>query len=499
MHHALLVSDVRLYIFAYVDQIRSTGKRSLSRTSLASLAVTCKAFHEPAMDLLWAEVDRLQPLLGCVTRLHPLIYPRSRMVWDDTWTEGIEPLSADEIHQFLRHSARIRSLSMPSESTDRLFPLFSIIPQACVFPRLESLTLFTATHLGLFLSDKLRHCSVFDVEVEPPQSPTVHGVDLEDLSDDGDYLEELSDERILDQLSLLSSRIRSCKQLVTLSCPPLDWAAWKHLSNLPTLMEVGIREVRKEFGAPLWPLDRHIANFTPFFNLTVLSFTVDDTEYVTTILRHSQFPSLKRFWIMVAAPTATEANQLFHALSHYKQTLEQLTVIMSSYNHGFQNKYLTITQFFCFTQLRLLHLDCIESRIYLDNNLLLEAMSAWPHIEFFKIEDFGGNSSVTFRGLFTALSQSPQLESLRLSIDTVNIDIDLHAEPIPNTTLRALDLETSEFHIENAEVIARIIFTWFPCVEQVSKIPHTDSEPWDKVNMHLISLRTGAWHIIGGP
>lgn len=418
-------------------------------------------------------------------------------------------MSADEIHQFLRHSARIRSLSMPSESTDRLFPLLSLIPQTCVFPRLESLTIFTTTHLGLFLSDKLRHCSVFDVDVEPPQSPTVHGVasDSEDLSDDGVDLEELSDdgvdedlfdERILDQLSVLSSRIRSCKQLVTLSCPPLDWAAWKHLSDLPTLMEVGIREVR-EFGVPLWPLDWHIANFTPFFNLTVLSFTVYNPEYVTTILRHSQFPSLKRFWIMVAAPTATEANQLFRALSHYKQTLEQLTVIMSSYNHDSQNKYLTITHFFCFTQLRLLHLDCIESRIYLDNNLLLEAMSSWPHIEFFKIEDFGGNSSVTFRGLFTALSQCPQLESLRLSIDTMNIDINLHAEPIPNTTLRALDLETSEFHIENAEVLARIIFTWFPCVDQVSKIPDTDSGPWDEVNMRLISLRAGARRIIGGP
>lgn len=490
MHHALLVSDVRLYIFAYVDQIRSTGKRSLSRTSLASLAVTCKAFHEPAMDLLWAEVDRLQPLLGCVTRLHPLIYRRSRMPWDDTWTEGIEPLSADEIHQFLRHSARIRSLSMPSESTDRLFPLLSIIsPEACVFPRLESLTLFTSTHLGLFLSDTLRHCSIFDVDGKLPQSPTVHDDDLEDLLD----------ERILDQLSMLSSRIRSCKQLVTLTCPPLDWEAWKHLSNLPTLMEMGIREVRREFGVPLWPLDWHIANLTPFFNLTVLSFTVDSPEYPITILRHSQFPSLKRFWIMVAAPTATEANQLFRALSNYRQTLEQLTVIMSSYNQGSQSKNLTITQFFCFTQLRLLHLDCAESRIYLDNNLLLEAMSAWPHIEFFRIEDSGRNSSVTFRGLFTALSQCPQLESLRLSIDIVNIDIDIHAEPIPNTTLRALDLETSEDHIENAEVLARIIFTWFPCVEQVSKIADTDSEPWDEVNMHLISLRAGTGRIIGGP
>ncbi|OJA16076.1 hypothetical protein AZE42_11627, partial [Rhizopogon vesiculosus] len=33
-----------------------------------------KAFHDPAMDLLWADMEDLEPLLGCVTRLHPLIY-----------------------------------------------------------------------------------------------------------------------------------------------------------------------------------------------------------------------------------------------------------------------------------------------------------------------------------------------------------------------------------------------------------------------------------------
>lgn len=80
MHQALLVSEVLLDIFAQVNQIPSTGKKPLSWTSLASLAVTCKTFYEPAMDLLWAKVDRLQPLLGCVSRLHPLIYHRSRLL-----------------------------------------------------------------------------------------------------------------------------------------------------------------------------------------------------------------------------------------------------------------------------------------------------------------------------------------------------------------------------------------------------------------------------------
>jgi hypothetical protein len=58
----------------HVNRIRFSDTKSLLRKSLAALAVTCKAFSEPAMDLLWADIDQLEPLLGCVTRLHPLIY-----------------------------------------------------------------------------------------------------------------------------------------------------------------------------------------------------------------------------------------------------------------------------------------------------------------------------------------------------------------------------------------------------------------------------------------
>ncbi|KAG1815820.1 hypothetical protein EV424DRAFT_1325217 [Suillus variegatus] len=70
MHQALLVPEVLLEIFAYVPPTQTTSTRKV----LAALARTCKIFHEPAMDLLWTKIDGLEPLLGCVARLHPLIY-----------------------------------------------------------------------------------------------------------------------------------------------------------------------------------------------------------------------------------------------------------------------------------------------------------------------------------------------------------------------------------------------------------------------------------------
>jgi len=76
------------------------------------------------------------------------------------------------------------------------------------------------------------------MNADPPQSTAVSGAALE-----GPSIKAFNKSTV-DQLSVLSDHVCLFKQFVTLSCPPLDWAAWKHLSNLPTLVEVGICEVR---------------------------------------------------------------------------------------------------------------------------------------------------------------------------------------------------------------------------------------------------------------
>ncbi|KAG2053264.1 hypothetical protein BDR06DRAFT_482887 [Suillus hirtellus] len=131
MHQALLVPEILLEIFAYVNIIPSTETTSTQKL-LAAFARTCKIFYEPAMDLLWTEIHEIEPLLGCEARLHPLIY-HSGAMWDEPWAKGVEPLSANEAREFLRHSSRIRTLDIQSDHPH----LLSVIPaEACVFPRL---------------------------------------------------------------------------------------------------------------------------------------------------------------------------------------------------------------------------------------------------------------------------------------------------------------------------------------------------------------------------
>ncbi|KAG1778319.1 hypothetical protein EV702DRAFT_1196323 [Suillus placidus] len=485
MHHALLVPEVLLEIFAHVSE-QSTGITALSQQSLAALVTTCKTFHEPAMDLLWSEIE-IEILLGCVTRLHPLIYCSSG---SRHWAEGVGPLSADEARQFLRHSARVRSLSIISK---RLLPLFSVIhAELYDFPRLRSLTISTK-FWDLFLSHTLHHRHLVTVN-EDPQSIVTRCAALEhlrvvnpDAIDEGDST--------ADALSRISDTVRLCKQLVTLSCPLFDWAAWRHLSNLPTLTRVDAGYYYGD-AAPPRPLEQDIANFSPFSNLTALSFRLRSAAYVITAVQYSQFPSLKEFTMAVEVLSLPEAEQLFRALSQCKacETLEKIKIIVYSSYHKYDDppKLSAIPHFLCFTQLQILRLTCYDFCINLDNDILLEDMSSWPHMRDLEIETSClRHSRITFRGVFTALRLCPQLRTLQVAMDTTTVDIDPDVEPVRHTSLRILHLKTPGFHIANAEALARIIFSCLPCIILVGGVD------WDEVNMHLKSLKDAALHVTG--
>jgi hypothetical protein len=72
MHRVLFILDILLEIFTHLTSDKS---------SLEALARACKTFHQLSMDLLWADMDDgIEPLLGCVARLHPLIYRHNRKV-----------------------------------------------------------------------------------------------------------------------------------------------------------------------------------------------------------------------------------------------------------------------------------------------------------------------------------------------------------------------------------------------------------------------------------
>ncbi|KAG1750769.1 hypothetical protein EDB19DRAFT_1904167 [Suillus lakei] len=485
MHRALLIPEVLLGIFAHINEIvylssddsQAARKESFPRQSLASLATTCKTFHEPAMDLLWANIDELKPLLGCVTRLHQMIYSNGARFFR---SEGVEPLSEHEARQFLRHASRVRSIHI---SSDEHFSLLTVLPtETCMFPRLISLSWQIEAadnrYLHLFLSRTLRECRIAAVH------PALRSIGTRCASLEGLVIGD-PDESTADEPSLLAEIVHSCTRLKYLSCSQLEWAVWSHLSNLPTLLNL-------EIYSGCWPVDRHDLKFAPFLNVTVLHFCMDTAAYTITALQLSEFPSLTHFAMYARNVSQAEAEQLFCALSQCKacQTLEHIIIhsIDADRLDPSDNSLTAITQFFCFTQLRSLCLIFDNFPIYLDNDLLLEAMSSWPHIYSMKLKDYQLDPpAVTFRGLFAALRLCPHLQTLQLHIDAVNIDIDPDNESFQHTSLQSLNVGYSD--IEDAEAAARIIFSMLPCVDQVG---HAAWQEWHDVNEFLKSFRSSA-------
>ena len=73
MHHALYIEEILLSIFSYCYTIVSRWpprptrrQRWYANVNLAALARTCRTFKEPALDMIWGELDDLTPLVRCL-------------------------------------------------------------------------------------------------------------------------------------------------------------------------------------------------------------------------------------------------------------------------------------------------------------------------------------------------------------------------------------------------------------------------------------------------
>ncbi|KAG2141082.1 hypothetical protein DEU56DRAFT_283068 [Suillus clintonianus] len=499
MNQALLVPEVLLDIFAHLNQIGepSYGRETLlSRQSLAALAMTCKTFYEPAMDFLWSNMSGLLPLLGCVPRLHPMIYPRAQQ----SWSRGIEPLSEHERNQFLRHSARVRFFNVSSDADFHLLHAFPF--DTCVFPKLQSLSwvvVFTR-YLHFFLSPTLRNCYI--ALVQPDLAQKFIGTrcaNLEDL--------DIVTMGTMAQATHLSETICSCTGLIHLQCPPLDSAAWKHLSTVPTLLTVSIYQ--ESFPGPPSKLDMHNLSSATFLNVTTLRFSYASVADVTAVIQHSEFPSLKEFELIVHVLPVVEALPLLHALSQCKacHTLENIAISddnteieehpddIAIYDDDTEiedhpgDSLVVTRELLGFTQLRTLRIF-VHCPIYLDNDILCEALSSWPNLRSLCLYDHHPRPpKVTFRGLFAALRLCPDLHTLRVGVDAMNIDIDPidpTAESFQHTSLNQLTIYPSP--VGDSEVVARIIFFMLPNVHHNTYL----SSLWGDVNARLKSLKSSS-------
>ncbi|KAF8447209.1 hypothetical protein L210DRAFT_3472025, partial [Boletus edulis BED1] len=130
MHPALYVEEILLEIFGHCyDREESTSSMRINKTDLPALARTCKAFRDPALDILWAELYSLAPLIRClpgalsqIVDLYSLNRPLEQADWDIILNFTRRVRICHLSWSFGVASECVKDLSKPPTSTVSIFP-----------------------------------------------------------------------------------------------------------------------------------------------------------------------------------------------------------------------------------------------------------------------------------------------------------------------------------------------------------------------------------------
>lgn len=244
MHYALLIPDVRAYIFAFIKEDKQMG-----RCTFAMLARTCSALSEPSLDVLWSELDSLRPLASC-------IYAANTTPLSDELTIEANDDMRPDFSVFDKYAYRVRKLDLAGQQrflrrnggypslTEDLGALLYYPMKSPLLPNLRHLA--WAPGMGLNL---LRHLlgphllslkipshrwssasTLFALTKIPGLCPKIKSLTLQVHSWDGHIDSELTQ-----STHCISRVIGSWAKLEELDCNPMTFEGLRCLSGMESL------------------------------------------------------------------------------------------------------------------------------------------------------------------------------------------------------------------------------------------------------------------------
>ncbi|KAF8441724.1 hypothetical protein L210DRAFT_3644963 [Boletus edulis BED1] len=412
MHHALEIQEILLNVFSHLPPDDAAPE-------LASLARTCRAFKEPALDVLWEELRDLSPLTRCLPETSHQLSPDNRK------RSFSRPLTQIEWDILQSYTGRIRIIANFNwgldEKSVEIFsnppttePLFPNVRKICC--RYEGGTMdllrlplpsLVSVRVDLShphsLQDGLQSFSAFS----PNITTLILGIgDRSDVAFD----------------KLVSNCICQWQNLQIVRCPKisLDAVALAHLSRMPVLSELSFKQTIT-FPNCISPL--------VFSNLS--TFVLDSTSLgpISQLLSLILLPVIKHFRLTAAScPSRQELSSFLAAVhsSNADHTIEHFILDQLSHPGYLVRSEAPLLCFehlqscMAFGNLRNLSFD-IEWNVGLTNNDLLALASAWPNLEYLAINDgWGWNTpdGITPNGLLQLLQTNPSLKAVSLVMGT---------------------------------------------------------------------------------
>ncbi|GBE80900.1 hypothetical protein SCP_0306210 [Sparassis crispa] len=473
------------------------------------MAMTCQAFKEPALDILWHNLITLVPLIQTL--------PQDAWCKSDTLnTYGekqciitvMRPLVSTDWDRFLYYSPRIRRLGFRDiEFRDQEFEM---LLQSCAIPPDCAIDAHCYTSLSLYRPVKVLLPNLGALRWNIHQIDALQFVSLFfgpslksfSLALSHNSRANLDPSLYSPIVSTLTSLLDICPSLlefemygmepkcivdaihaIALTRPNLrkfvvHYQAWtddfiSHLCRMPRLCNVAIEKPdATDFGFLTIP-----DHYPPFMHLTKLSLRLQSMVSCIHLLDLMRAFKLEEIWMHAFIPaTAAEILQFLETLrdrcSHSSLRVVRLPgVEFSKWPKELDERHTvtseTLEPLLCFSNMRIIQIQSPSS--FEVDNLALERMArAWPQLYILMLQiSWVESIEVTFKGLARLVTLCPKLTRLSIAInaESDDLDSDALAALVPNSHMRKLDLMNSTFG--KMDMVASCLVTLFPRLDRV--------------------------------
>ncbi|KAG0702004.1 hypothetical protein DFH29DRAFT_851950 [Suillus ampliporus] len=417
----IVISELRWKIFQFVGHTMSWVP-SARNESLLALALTCKSFTGPALDLLWEELCGLAPLIRCL--------PQS------LWKEGKQKLefqramTFDDWSIFCKYNHRVRSLDT---EYDWVTPLDIEILRALscppfsppLLPNLRSLawgetTSETFLYIWLFVTPKLTTLNISreSLTFGPSEQSILSCISMlcPSISHFGfDSFKGSED---------TSTALQCWSHLKSVKTGRISEAAILHLSNLPSLCVL-------HFQLPSTPISANTQKLLQrpvFCALRELDVTCEGSLALLDAFFEKLSIAPKAIHCVIThavdSPRTLPAliSRISNTCDHSSMEQVQFSITDRPADHIASIGAAAFQPLFAFRNLRSLSFRANYS-VRLDDAVLLQMAKAWPLLgELFFSASYNLSHDVTPHAFVSLLQHCPRLFSVAVFINWSTID-----------------------------------------------------------------------------
>ncbi|KIJ69502.1 hypothetical protein HYDPIDRAFT_165022 [Hydnomerulius pinastri MD-312] len=435
MHRALRVTDLLLNIFSQLDdpgpdseEVNRRRTKQFLR-SLARLARTCRPFCDPALDLLYKEID-LESLLLCLGNKFfascASREPADAILYPKDW---------DVLFKYARRVRRIEHERFSESIIQHAFRTLSCPPSgAPLFPNLLSLLWSDGSPERLhyahnLVGPNLKSLTLDLMMILPGPAECSIIISLATLCPSLEIFCLRTRKIWLSKLTPLAiaTCVQSWSRLRSISCERIDHHVLFQLACLPALRHISVsfapsmdfEALKSDLCPSPFPSLREVE-----LNLSSLPLTSDFLDLTCA--------GLSKFQVSLPSDvcTATEYRRLFDVLyaPGTPKVVESIHIHQATLDSQQSPKIPsgriltldTLRSLLAFSSLSSLTIDSSASFDLTDDDLG-EVAATWPNLEVLALNETWGwrkASKITFSGLITLLARCPKLVHLALTIDT---------------------------------------------------------------------------------